>query len=220
MYCKNCGKEIKETAKFCPACGYKVSEEQKEQKEQDEEKKPNWKKRLAKKKKVIFILLGILLVIGIIFGIDRKIKSGSAENIAAKACRDKFGGIYGGYYDYDDLLVPQYKEKKSETYENAWDEKESELDTLYDGYHNYSCTYALAADTYEGDDAWLQKCRAQLALEYDYPLDEIKEIKVVTVNVKVNGEIKLELHEEEFNWDATCVKIGNKWYVHPEPLEE
>ena len=47
MYCKNCGKEIKETAKFCPACGYKVSEEQKEQKEQDEEKKPNWKKRLA-----------------------------------------------------------------------------------------------------------------------------------------------------------------------------
>ena len=28
MYCKNCGKEIKETAKFCPACGYKVSEEQ------------------------------------------------------------------------------------------------------------------------------------------------------------------------------------------------
>ena len=60
------------------------------------------------------------MVIGIIFGIDRKIKSGSAENIAAKACRYKFDDSEDYY---EELLVPQYRENKSETYENVWDEK-------------------------------------------------------------------------------------------------
>lgn len=153
------------------------------------------------------------MVIGIIFGIDRKIKSGSAENIAGKACRYKFTEHTS--YAYEELLVPQYREQESEMYENVWDEKQSELYAQYRDY--YRCNYALATDTFEGDDAWLQKGRAQLALEYDYPLDEIKAIKIVTVDVKVDGMLS---KESEFNWDVTCVKIGNKWYVHPEPLEE
>lgn len=77
MFCKNCGKEIKENEKFCPHCGQAVQEKHETQKKGDVNDK-NIKKRndidgneilkgqKRKSKKWIFIIPVLIIIIGVI----------------------------------------------------------------------------------------------------------------------------------------------------------
>lgn len=71
MFCRKCGKEIKNNAIFCTNCGNRVVEANKDEK-QDQAIKQNNKgieKTHKFSKKLLFIPLGIILVIGLVIGI-------------------------------------------------------------------------------------------------------------------------------------------------------
>lgn len=75
MFCRKCGKEIKNDAIFCTNCGHKVVQTNKNEKENQATKQNNKIKKKpvenGKKfsRKVLFIPLGIILVIGLVIGI-------------------------------------------------------------------------------------------------------------------------------------------------------
>lgn len=80
MYCKHCGKEISETAKFCDGCGKPVAEEV----EQAPSTVVKGHKKKSKKKHPILatflILFGFFIIIGSIGGSDepKKVDAGGA----------------------------------------------------------------------------------------------------------------------------------------------
>ena len=67
MFCRNCGKEIKEQEKFCPYCGSKVDERVNEEK-QSEMPKNNEKKKSVGKKAVVGIVILVVIVVGAFCG--------------------------------------------------------------------------------------------------------------------------------------------------------
>lgn len=85
MYCKHCGKEISETAKFCDGCGKSVAEEVKKP-----VAAPVVEEKLKKKKKrhpilaAILIIFGVLLIVGALSGgSDEPSKVGSVDPATA-----------------------------------------------------------------------------------------------------------------------------------------
>lgn len=94
MFCKNCGKEVKEDWKICPSCGTAIGEEKeaamtkKEAKKAAKEAKKNKKKR----KKLPLILLAIVVVIVILVvmggGEDSPSKSIANLDLAEYVSRD------------------------------------------------------------------------------------------------------------------------------------
>ena len=72
MFCKYCGKEIKDGVRFCPMCGKPTGVTEEKEKLQStndyfQNKKPN--------PKVIFAILGVVVLVFLIGGIGKKISS-------------------------------------------------------------------------------------------------------------------------------------------------
>lgn len=86
MYCKHCGKEISETAKFCDGCGKSVSEETKPVAAPVVEEKPKKKKKRHPILGTILLVIGIFIVIGALAGGgDEPQKVDTAEPSATNA---------------------------------------------------------------------------------------------------------------------------------------
>lgn len=69
MFCKNCGKEIKDTEKFCPNCGEPVISEKNKTTEKKQTQIPRADKKFNSKIVVIFLLIVAIIFIGVkIFG--------------------------------------------------------------------------------------------------------------------------------------------------------
>lgn len=66
MFCKKCGKEIKEGVRFCPYCGAEsgVSNEMKATESRGSKKEKTHKKSIRKKIWAVAVLTGILLLCG------------------------------------------------------------------------------------------------------------------------------------------------------------
>lgn len=65
MYCKQCGKEIKSTEKFCPYCGAPNETVESKNNKEGSEKKKAFQGKLTKKQKIAGAV-GVLLILGII----------------------------------------------------------------------------------------------------------------------------------------------------------
>lgn len=84
MFCKNCGKEVKDNIIFCPHCGAVVEQKLPNQKSTDDLKKPNVndKKPLEK---IIILAVGVFIIIAIVMGIkscsNNSPKTAAPDNI-------------------------------------------------------------------------------------------------------------------------------------------
>ena len=68
MYCKNCGKELPDDARFCPECGEQIADGDIEQKKEVYEKEPQFEPdhsntQMRMLKSGIFILAGVLIIV-------------------------------------------------------------------------------------------------------------------------------------------------------------
>lgn len=113
--CPECNKEVSDGAKSCPSCGFQLKKHLSKQKTSKNKNKPDKPKFLIP---IIFgVLLLIIIIIGVIIGINLKNKSGYFENT-------KWG------MDID-TVTQQYKQYK-EVY--SWKDN--------DGDEQYWCIHA------------------------------------------------------------------------------
>lgn len=71
-YCYNCGKEIKETSKYCPECGFESTKKSVKVKEKEESQKQTTERIIIKEKHhsggvVSAVLIILFIIAGIIF---------------------------------------------------------------------------------------------------------------------------------------------------------
>ena len=66
MYCKNCGKEIKEEYNVCPYCSTKLNENINAQNQQTKKFIPYYKRDEYKKHPILDIIATIAIILGII----------------------------------------------------------------------------------------------------------------------------------------------------------
>ena len=181
MYCKKCGREIRTNAKFCPACGSPVGQTVSGGRNSNTNKKS-----FSLKKFGIIGGLCVLVIVSLVIIGKVVLKGKTAESVAEKACRAEVEGDIDTYYKllappYVDYMAGDYKVKKVTSYE------------YQDG----------------SDDSWKDNCEWQMIRDYDYDEDDIKDVKIINVRVRVSGS------EGSTTLTATevCVKLKNKWYV-------
>lgn len=109
MYCKHCGKEIEDDAKFCAGCGKSVAEEVKKQVAAPVVEEPKKKKKRHPILGTILLVIGIFIVIGALAGGgDEPQKVDTAEPAATNAPAETTGPevfTVGDTLEMDDVLV-------------------------------------------------------------------------------------------------------------------
>lgn len=214
MYCKRCGREIKTNAKFCPACGSPVGQTVSGGGNSNTNKKSSSFKKFGIIGGLCVLVIVNLVVIGKVV-----LKGKTAESVAEKAYRAEVEGDIDTYYK---LLAPPYVDYMAGDY--GWYSDDEEFkDDLLDNYLSDEQDKVIAAcgpdykvkkvTSYEyqdgSDDSWKDNCEWQMIRDYDYDEDDIKDVKIINVRVRVSGS------EGSTTLTATevCVKLKNKWYV-------
>lgn len=138
MFCKHCGKEIKDGVSFCPMCGKptgvktELKEQLKNPKNHFQNKKPNPKLLLA--------ILGVVVLILVISGIGKKISSSNhTKNVASNGASSK-DYVEENYVKEssgtensnksDDESLSDYKDKK-------WKKKKSYKQAYKEEYNSF-----------------------------------------------------------------------------------
>ncbi|MBQ8797186.1 MAG: DUF5067 domain-containing protein [Oscillospiraceae bacterium] len=105
MYCKHCGKEISETAKFCDSCGKPVAEEVEKTDPVVEEAPKKKKKKRHPILATILIIFGVILIIGALSGgSDEPSKVGSVDS-ATSTQPPKSEFTVGDKVELNDIVV-------------------------------------------------------------------------------------------------------------------
>lgn len=148
MFCKHCGKEIKDGVRFCPMCGKPTGVTEEKEKLQStndyfQNKKPN--------PKVIFAILGVVVLVFLIGGIGKKIsslnndtqnafKDNTAESDIAESSNTENSGE--SQNDYEDK-----KWTKTKSYKRAYEEEYNSFDArLEDFCEQKAIEYVEMAD--------------------------------------------------------------------------
>ena len=184
MYCEDCGKEISDSAKFCPYCGSKVLEEPK-QDSQTAYNSSNTQKRQSKDKKKksaapIAVFFAIAMIAGVFFvvkafwgnggsndnvgsmaiGIETGTESGetgSLETGAEEKNTAKESSVYGTWYD--SMTHENVTLAKDGTYrtENAGEGKPQPFIGHYDlNEKEHTIAHDSSVYTYEADSNTLR----------------------------------------------------------------
>ena len=135
MFCKHCGKEIKDGVRFCPMCGKPTGVTEEKEKPQStndyfQNKKPN--------PKVIFAILGVVVLVFLIGGIGKKIsflnndtqnafKDNTAESDIAESSNTENSGE--SQNDYEDK-----KWTKTKSYKRAYEEEYNSFDARLEDF--------------------------------------------------------------------------------------
>lgn len=110
MYCPNCGKDAGES-KFCPECGKTLSAEV-----TPEDTVQSIKGKPKKKKKVLFAILGIAILIVVVILLPKLFKSDSASSHKAPAEEISFNSMLNTYKTNSIAGDQQYKGNKYSLY--------------------------------------------------------------------------------------------------------
>ncbi len=223
MFCRNCGAQLKEGAKFCPKCGTPVTQTQSTagqqydvQPGQDLREGPGLSGAagVKKTKKAPAFAIGavIILVIAVILIVRACAGGGGYE----KPIRNLMEGIENR--DIDQLLKAFPDEMFEDDNENERDEIAEEIENAFNysigSVHLFDIDYKLS---YEIDD------------EFDLSDREVKEIEDqfegedIDVTVKAGKEVDLTMtisiealdYEGDQQMTLEVIKIGGSWYINP-----
>lgn len=128
MFCKHCGKEIKDGVSFCPACGKPTGVQQTEGKKNAKKNNPfqNKKPNL----KLLLAVLGVAVVFLVIGGIGKKLSSNDSQDVAVSdsgASSEEY--TEEGQSDYNDK-----KWKKKKSYKQAYKEEYDSFEARIEEY--------------------------------------------------------------------------------------
>ena len=234
MYCRNCGKEINDTAAFCKYCGTKVTgqpqggyeganTEYNYQNDKPDRRRGNEREyKKGNKNKIIPLILGIVVGLAVLAVLWLTVfrKNGvqnSAENVATTYTKYMLENEVDNYYE---LLAPPYEAYMvgSQGWYDTADEFKETLQGWDEDYHkavirecgeDYKLNCSVKSIT-SCDESDLNSVRRELSRDYDYEADEIQDAAIVVVAADGSGS------EGEIHWsyNDSCVKIDGKWYVH------
>ncbi|MDY4444226.1 MAG: zinc-ribbon domain-containing protein [Butyricicoccus sp.] len=153
MFCKNCGTQLKDEARFCPKCGTPVGVNQQNPDNQDSYTPPQppapkkWKDSYT-----IFALIGVFAVaIALGFGAKAILQSKAQDEAAMYAASDETGNSYDDdSYSDDDSYDENSYDMDGYDDDSYNDETENEAyDAAEGGVHRYSyilddCTWTEA----------------------------------------------------------------------------
>ena len=200
MYCEKCGEKIDSNMKFCPKCGISVPVIAKIQKPK------NWKMP------VIFGIVAIAAVILVMV-----FTGSSPEKVAVKSCKANLKGNVKAYYKllappYLDYMVGpnQWFQNKKEFQETLMESSEElQRDIQSECGEKYKVDVEVRS-TEKCDKEELRVVKKELENYYYYDPDKIKAAAVVTVDIDASGDEGVG----HWTYEAACVKIGGKWYLH------
>ena len=195
MYCANCGKEIGDSDIFCPSCGTGVGTG------------ATAKKDSLFHKKSIFVLLGIIAAVALIFFLCQKNSvNASPENVAKAA-------VISEYEADIDLMVKCFPDFTIR--ELAWEyglssdascsevKQRIKQDYRYTQPNTVSDVKTEIVSIYSMDEITFFK---EL---YDDMTDE--EYEGITELAKVNVTFRVDGEAEEVQ--LSCIKMKGKWYL-------
>jgi len=195
VYCPNCGNEISDADAFCQSCRYSVEIGSKA------------KKQITFNKKSIFILLGIIAVVVLIFMVwQANSVNASPENVAI--------AVVTSEYEADiDLMIKCFPDFTIR--ELAWEyglpsnasrsdvKKELKKEYRYTESYKVSNAKAEVLGIYSMDEITIYR---EL---YDDMTDE--EYKKITAIAKVKVTFRVDGEAEDVQ--LTCIKMKGKWYL-------
>lgn len=195
MYCPNCGNEISDADAFCQSCGYSVEIGSKA------------KKQIAFNKKSIFILLGIIAVVVLIFMVwQTNSVNASPENVAI--------AVVTSEYEADiDLMIKCFPDFTIR--ELAWEyglpsnasrsdvKKELKKEYRYTESYKVSNAKAEVLGIYSMDEITIYRELYDDMTDEEY--EKITAIAKVKVTFRVDGEAE--------DVQLTCIKMKGKWYL-------
>lgn len=151
MFCKHCGKEIKDGVRFCPMCGKPTGVTEEKEKPQDtnnqfqNNKKPN--------PKMIFAILGVVVLVFLIGGIGKKISSSNNDTQNA-------------FQDY----AEESNTKESSNAEDGDEGQSDYADKKWAKTKSYKQAYK---EEYDSFDARLEEYCEQQNIEYVEMVDDV-----------------------------------------------
>lgn len=209
MYCKNCGKEIDESVRFCPACGKKNL--------------PEIKSKKINRKKIIFsvisvISLSVIILCAIWF-------SGYAERVKAYGALEqkyisKFANVYRDSLNFYDELDPE----KIESEQNVIDENIAKLEKakkdinkdikgcgLEDAWkknNGFLCDWNSASENCIDSLKEMQKKKLEFAEELKNRRGELEYYK------ESNPQTEMEKAGKQLNIETMEILIAGLMYTH------
>ncbi len=153
MYCKHCGKEIRDGISYCPACGKPVGTAGKQEKETGTGiTEPPKKKKPDKKLLAGAVGIAALILVGIVAG--RTLLSGGGQDVTADgsgqggsggsfdeaqsdpgdekwANNKSYKKAYKEEYDSFETMVQEYSEAAGREYTETLDEYADQIDEIY-----------------------------------------------------------------------------------------
>lgn len=193
MFCKKCGKELKNEEKFCSTCGTFVSEGEAEEKIKEKAKKLNAKSIIA--------ILGIMAVAAVI--VSSLIVFGNRTNrspeIVAKT-------LIESYYEADgekmlgclpksmvNVMKMQFGGSKKALIKD--------FETNMSSFEKMSCKI-ISSEIYTDPDELEDYIEDD---EFSMFLADATDYSFVEVRTMIDGDIETNI--------VFCAKIGGKWYV-------
>jgi hypothetical protein len=207
MKCTKCGSEQPEGTKFCGVCGAEL-----EQTFQPEQPAPAGKKGTLPIGKIAGLAVAIILLIVIISAISgggykkpidlmfKSLQTGKASHMLKAAPKSLVDERLGG----DDAL-----DELDDVFDELHDELEDEFGK------NVKISYKITdKEKLDKDDL------DDIAEYFDYMFDSSgKDVKIKAgYELEVEGTIKGSEDKDTEDMTVTVIKIGGKWYLHPESL--
>lgn len=185
MFCKNCGVQLSDDARFCSSCGIAIGNDS----SSNASVLTVTSNKNTKKKTIAFVvaLMVVALAVLLIWGGDSRYE---------KTIENFFEGLFEADGElFLSSLSEEYIEEQLEYY--GYRNKAVLIEKLQDNLDDLTEEYA-----YELGKNWKYKYEIVHVEEFD---DEIE----VTIDLELSGR----KGEESDVWILVLIKDGNKWYV-------
>ncbi len=211
MFCRNCGKNLSDNAKFCDGCGTRVDTAPAPASQPSISTTPP----LKRNKKTLSILIGsvaavVVIAVGIIVGVN--IAGNKPEKIAEKFATAAITADPQAYVNcMPDFMIREIAEEISE-----------EMDFGVCNPDKKSVANYLKTEIDPEDFGTIKIYNTQIDFDSDYTMEDVRDIaedrgatsfdlmqieefKVVEIDALINGEGETA--------SILCIKMDGKWYA-------
>ncbi|HAN22127.1 MAG: hypothetical protein A2Y15_01520 [Clostridiales bacterium GWF2_36_10] len=225
MFCAQCGKQMKDTDKFCPICGKAtvnvqtnepLVNEQPQQPQPQEQAQPQQQypyNAVPQKKKPNYsiIVIAAIAIIAIAYYIYNSYINSGGASTPEKAVE----GIFDSFVNEDVDKFVKYSTLNPKVYEELYDKSydeddvTDEIEGIFDEYDYTSGIEFEIDDTDTLNDDEFDEYIGYLETEFNLQdTDSIEKIAIVYNTIKYDDD---ELEDGELN--LYCFLIDGKWYV-------
>ncbi len=211
MFCKNCGAELKEGARFCDKCGAQQSAAV-QQKAPAAGGNPGGGAQGASKNNNLILIVGCVAVLAVVILLVSLLFGGGSykkpiKRLMAGIQKEDPEKVMDAFpEEMIDEITDMQNATKRELGNELIDTFRSMLDL--DKGDKLKISYKIT-DTAKYDRDELEDLRDDLDSYYDIDAKDIKAAKEVDVEIK----LKSGKDKEESEDTLTVVKIGRKWYI-------